>query len=201
MQRPQDNNMSDDPFTLFDIWYQDAVAREPRDPNAMCLATVGENGFPSARMVLLKGYDTTGFTFFTNCESRKGEHIKLHNKVALCFHWKSMNRQIRIEGLVELVSAQEADAYYATRPRGSQIGAWASAQSRPLDTPETLIARVAEFEKKFDSIEKIPRPPHWSGYKVIPLRIEFWEDRPFRLHHRALYVQDNNNWTQSLLYP
>ncbi|HYE50325.1 MAG TPA: pyridoxamine 5'-phosphate oxidase [Azospirillaceae bacterium] len=190
-----------DPFALFRAWLAEAEAAEPNDPNAMSLATVGPDGMPSARIVLLKGLDERGFVFYTNTESRKGDQLGAHPKAALCFHWKSLRRQIRVEGEVERVTEAEADAYFQSRPRGSRIGAWASVQSRPLPDRATLEARVAEFTARFGEAE-IPRPPHWSGYRVVPGRIEFWQDREFRLHDRRLFVRAaGGGWTDERLYP
>lgn len=193
--------MIENPFTLFDNWYQDAERTEPRDPNAMSLATLGADGRLSNRVVLMKGHDAHSFSFFTNTQSQKGAQLAATPFAALCFHWKSLNRQIRIEGRVEPVSADEADAYYKTRPRGSRIGAWASAQSQPLPDRETLVAQVEAYTQKFADIDDIPRPPHWSGYRVVADRMEFWEEQPFRLHSRTLYTLNNASWNKTLLYP
>ena len=189
-----------EPFRLFDAWFQEAKAKEPNDPEAMTLATVGADGMPSARMVLLKGVDPRGFVFYTNYESRKGQQLMAHAKAALCFHWKSLRRSIRIEGPVEQTSPEEADAYFSSRPRSSQIGAWASDQSRPLEGRFALEARVAKFTAKF-GVGPVPRPPHWSGFRIMPSRIEFWEDRPFRLHDRLVYTRDGDGWATTRLYP
>src|SRR3954451_344665 len=175
-----------DAFGLFRQWIADAEKSEPEDPNAMALATADASGVPSVRMVLLKGIDERGFVFYTNLESRKGVQLAENPNAALCFHWKSLKRQIRVEGPVEVVSDAEADEYYHSRPRGSQIGAWASRQSRPLEGRWELEKRVAEFTAKH-AIGTIPRPPHWSGFRVLPSRIEFWHDRPFRLHDRRAF--------------
>jgi pyridoxamine 5'-phosphate oxidase len=189
-----------EPFRLFDTWFQEAKAKEPNDPEVMTLATVGADGMPSARMVLLKDVDPRGFVFYTNYESWKGQQLLAHAQAALCFHWKSLRRSVRIEGLAEQTSPEEADAYFASRPRSSQIGAWASDQSRPLEGRFTLEARVAKFTAKF-GVGAVPRPPHWSGFRVRPSRIEFWEDRPFRLHDRLVYTRDGEGWATTRLYP
>ena len=188
------------PFELFDEWFKAATDKEPNDPNGVALATVGADGMPSLRMVLLKGVDGRGFVFYTNYESRKGQQLLAHPKAALCFHWKSLRRQVRIEGESEQVTPEEADAYFATRARTSQIGAWASQQSRPLTGRFELEKRVAQYTAKF-GIAAVPRPPHWSGFRVIPRLIEFWEDRPFRLHDRLVYHRDGDGWRTERLYP
>ncbi|MET1026804.1 MAG: pyridoxamine 5'-phosphate oxidase [Dongiaceae bacterium] len=189
-----------EPFQLFDRWFAEASEKEPNDPNAMSLATVGADGQPSVRMVLLKGIDARGFVFYTNYESRKGTQILENRKAALLFHWKSLRRQVRVEGDVEPVSDQEADDYYHSRPRASQIGAWASQQSRPLETRFELEKRVAQFTAKHP-VGTIPRPPYWSGFRILPQRFEFWEDRPFRLHDRLVYIQADGGWRTEKLYP
>jgi pyridoxamine 5'-phosphate oxidase len=191
---------SPDPFTLFDSWFAEAQASEPNDPNAMAIATVGADGQPSVRMVLLKGHGPDGFTFYTNLGSRKSCQLIEQGQAALLFHWKSLRRQIRIEGPVARVDDATADAYFATRSRYSQLGAWASEQSQPLDSRATFEARFAEQEARFEGTD-VTRPPFWSGYRVSPQRIEFWQDREFRLHERWLYVRDGDAWTRGMLYP
>ncbi|MBK9616949.1 MAG: pyridoxamine 5'-phosphate oxidase [Uliginosibacterium sp.] len=190
-----------DPFTLFRNWLADAEKSEPNDPNAMSLATVGEDGMPSVRMVLLKGFDEAGFVFYTNLASQKGRELAAHPKAALCFHWKTLKRQVRVEGLVTPVSEAEADAYFASRARDSRIGAWASKQSQAMQGRFELEQRVARYALKFN-IGTIPRPPFWSGYRISPQKIEFWRDKPFRLHERSLYVrQADGGWATATLFP
>jgi pyridoxamine 5'-phosphate oxidase len=189
-----------DPFELFDSWLSEAEASEPNDPTAMSLSTVGADGMPSSRMVLLKGVDQRGFVFYTNFESRKGEQILAHPKAALLFHWKSLRRSVRIEGETSSVTDEEADAYFASRPRQSQIGAWASQQSRPLEGRFELEKQVALYAAKY-AIGRIPRPEYWSGIRVKPLRIEFWQDGAFRLHDRLVYSRQGDHWSTMRLYP
>jgi pyridoxamine 5'-phosphate oxidase len=195
-----DELRSRDPIALFQEWLVEAEAAEPNDPTAMCLATVDESGAPSARMVLLKGVDQRGFAFYTNFESRKGGELASQRLAALCFHWKSLRRQVRVEGAVEPVTDAEADAYFASRARISQLGAWASDQSRPLDSRATLEARVAAMEARFAG-EAVSRPPNWSGYRVIPRAIEFWKDGAFRLHDRIVFRRAGAGWETERLYP
>ena len=190
-----------DPFTQFRTWFAEAETAEINDPNAMSVATVGADGRPSARILLLKGLDERGFTFFTNTESRKGEQLAAHQFAALTFHWKSLRRQVRIEGPVEFVTDAEADTYFASRPRGSRVGAWASQQSRPLADRATLEQAVRDAEARFDGGD-VPRPAHWTGYRVVPDRIEFWQDREYRLHDRILFIrQGEGMWGKCRLYP
>jgi pyridoxamine 5'-phosphate oxidase len=190
-----------EPFGLFGEWLKDAKAKEPNDPNAMALATVDDTGLPDVRMVLLKDFDAEGFVFYTNTLSDKGQQLLMQPKAALLFHWKSLRRQVRIRGTVTRVSDAEADAYFATRARQSQIGAWASEQSRVLETRFALEARVAEYALKF-GLGKIGRPPHWTGFRVLPEAMEFWRDRAFRLHDRVQFQRTpSGGWTVEKLYP
>lgn len=189
-----------EPYRLFAQWLEDATASEPNDANAVALATVDTDGLPDVRMVLLKGFDERGFVFYTNFDSAKGQEILSSMKAAMCFHWKSLRRQVRIRGPVEQVSDAEADEYFASRPRGSRIGAWASKQSRPLESRFALEKAVAEYTAKH-AIGEIPRPPHWSGFHIVPQSIEFWHDRPFRLHDRLVFTRNGEEWDKTRLYP
>lgn len=202
MQAEQSAIPETDPFALFEAWYGEAKASEPNDANAMALATATPDGFPSVRMVLLKGHGPDGFVFYTNAESRKGEQIRSNMRAALLFHWKSLRRQIRIEGPLVEVTNGEADAYFHSRPRVSQIGSAASDQSRPLPERQIYLDRVAALEARFPEGD-IPRPPHWTGFRLSPRRIEFWRDREFRLHDRRLFTRDKEGeaWSNTLLYP
>lgn len=192
--------MADDPFALFDAWFAEARNSEPNDPNAMALATADAAGLPSVRMVLLKGHGPDGFVFYTNRESRKAADLAANRHAALLFHWKSLRRQVRIEGAVTLATDVESDAYFASRHPDSQLGAWASDQSRPLDSRDTFEARFAAMQARFAGGD-VPRPPHWGGYRVVPDRIEFWQDRAHRLHERRLFTRSGDGWTEGLLYP
>lgn len=197
-----DFTAADDPFRLFSAWLKDATASEPRDPTAMTLATVDDDGTPNARLVLLKGVDARGFVFYTNKNSQKGRELDAHPVAALVFHWKSLNRQIRVRGPVEPVTDEEADAYFATRPKQAQIGAWASNQSAPLESRLAFEKAVALYAAKY-AIGAVPRPPYWSGYRILPLRMEFWHDRPFRLHDRIEFRRETLDapWRKTRLYP
>jgi pyridoxamine 5'-phosphate oxidase len=192
--------MAADPFQLFDEWFAEARAGEINDPEAMALATADATGQPSVRMVLLKGHGPEGFVFYTNEQSAKGEQLAASAKAALLFHWKSLRRQVRIEGTVERVPDPDADSYFATRARDSQLGAWASEQSRPLADRATFEARFEEARRRFEG-QHVPRPPYWGGYRVVPQRIEFWLDRPHRLHERRLFALRDGGWSEGLLYP
>lgn len=191
---------SDDPAALFGEWLALAAAKEPNDPNAMALATVDADGLPDVRMVLAKDFDARGVTFFTNLESAKGEELAANMKAAACFHWKSIRRQVRFRGPVSRVSDAEADAYFATRARGARIGAWASRQSRPMEGRFALERAVAEQAARF-GLGDIPRPEFWSGFRIEPQAVEFWVNRPFRLHDRLLYRRAGDGWTKTRLYP
>jgi pyridoxamine 5'-phosphate oxidase len=189
-----------DPYQLFEIWFAEARASEINDAEAMALATADPAGRPSVRTVLLKGHGPDGFIFYTNEQSAKGDDLAANPRAALLFHWKSLRRQVRIEGPVEAVSDAEADAYFGSRARDSQLGAWASDQSRPLDARDTFEQRFEAVKQRFDG-QDVPRPPHWRGYRVIPERIEFWTDRPYRLHERRLFTWNGGGWDEGLLYP
>jgi len=192
--------MATDPFALFDEWLAEARTSEINDPEAMALATADTSGQPSVRMVLLKGHGPDGFVFYTNEQSAKGEDLAANPRAGLLFHWKSRRRQVRVEGKVERVPDAQADVYFATRARDSQLGAWASDQSRRLDSRQTFESRFEEVKRRFEG-EDVPRPPHWRGYRVVPERVEFWLDRPHRLHERRLFTRDGEGWTEGLLYP
>ena len=189
-----------DPLSLFDSWFAEARATEINDSNAMTLATADANGQPSARMVLLKGHGPDGFIFYTNQQSRKASDIDENPKAAILFHWKSLRRQVRIEGPLSLVSDDAADTYFSTRGRDSQLGAWASDQSRPLDDYAIFEARFAEMTERFEGRD-VPRPPHWSGFCLTPVSFEFWQDREHRLHERRVFARNGETWTEGLLYP
>lgn len=191
---------AEEPFTLFASWLREAEASEPNDPNAMALATVDEDGLPNVRMVLLKGFDENGFVFYTNTESNKGRELLGQKKAALVLHWKSLRRQVRARGPVTIVSDAEADAYFQSRPRDSRIGAWASQQSRPLESRFALEKSVALHTAKY-AIGDVPRPPHWTGFRIAPVSIEFWQDKPFRLHDRVVFSREADGWRKVRLYP
>lgn len=188
------------PFDLFARWFAEAEAAEPNDANAMALATVDADGQPSVRVVLMKDYDPRGFVFYTNLQSDKGRALLANPRAGLDFHWKSLRRQVRIQGPVSVVSDAEADEYFAVRPRDSQIGAWASAQSRPLASRAVFEAEIAEVAARYEGAP-VPRPPHWSGFRIAPARLEFWQDRPFRLHDRVIFTPEAGGWRVHRLYP
>jgi pyridoxamine 5'-phosphate oxidase len=197
-----DFTQAEDPIALFDSWLEEAKASEPNDPNGMALSTVDADGLPNVRMVLLKGHDADGFVFYTNTQSQKGEELLGQRKAAALFHWKSLRRQVRIRGPVSLVTEAEADAYFQSRPRDSRIGAWASQQSRPLESRFALEKAVASYALKF-GVGEIPRPPHWTGFRISPIYLEFWRDGAFRLHDRIVFrrAAPSESWTKTRLYP
>lgn len=191
-----------EPFQLFESWFKEAKAKEPNDPNGMALATADASGFPDVRMVLLKSFDAAGFVFYSSAESAKGRQLEANPRAAFVMHWKSLRRQVRVRGLVEKVSDAEADAYFQSRDRGARLGAWASQQSRPLEDRLALEKRIAEYAAKY-GLGEVPRPEYWRGYRIVPLAIEFWRDRPFRLHDRLAFTRDapGRAWSKSRLYP
>ncbi|MGD9815770.1 MAG: pyridoxamine 5'-phosphate oxidase [Hyphomonadaceae bacterium] len=191
-----------EPFALFELWFKDAKEKEPSDPNGMALATADASGFPDVRMVLMKGFDHSGFVFYTNAESAKGRQLEENARAAVAFYWKSLRRQVRVRGTIEPVSDAEADAYFRSRDRGARLGAWASRQSRPLEDRLALEKRIAEYALKY-GVGEVPRPEYWRGYRLVPLSIEFWRDRPFRLHDRLQFTRTDaaSPWVKSRLYP
>ncbi|ETR76304.1 pyridoxamine 5'-phosphate oxidase [Afipia sp. P52-10] len=197
-----DFTAAEEPFALFSEWLNEAFKSEPADGNAMTLATVDKDGMPDARMVLLKGFDADGFVFYSHIDSAKGRELTAHPKAALVFHWKSLRRQVRIRGPVETVTPEEADAYFATRPKQAQLGAWASKQSQPLESRFAFEQQIAKYAAKY-VIGEVPRPPGWSGWRIVPVQIEFWHDRPYRLHDRIVFTRAtaNDAWTKTRLYP
>ncbi len=191
-----------EPFALFERWFAEAKSKEPNDPNGMALATADADGFPDVRMVLLKAADAGGFVFYTNAESNKGRQLEANPRAAVVFHWKSLRRQVRVRGLIEPVSEAEANAYFQSRDRGARLGAWASKQSRPLENRLALEQRIAEFAAKF-GLGEVPKPEYWRGYRLVPLAMEFWRDRPFRLHDRLVFTRESGAaaWAKARLYP
>ena len=190
-----------DPIKLFEEWFNEAKKTEINDPNALALATADKSGVPSVRMVLLKDFNNKGFVFYTNFNSKKGKELKSNLKASMCFHWKSLRRQVRVLGNVEEVSTEEADEYYNTRPYKNRIGAWASSQSEDLDKRDTFLKKISEFEKKYSDQNSVPRPPNWSGWRILPNEIEFWLDGEGRIHERLLYIKNKTGWKKKLLYP
>ncbi len=191
----------DNPIDLFNKWFSEAKKNEINDPNAVAVATADKKNQPNVRMVLLKGLSDKGFVFYTNFNSKKGEELKENLKASLCFHWKSLRRQVRVLGNVEEVSSEEADEYYNSRPYKNRIGAWASSQSKELNSRKTFLDKVKEFEKKYNNQNLVPRPPHWSGWRVLPKEIEFWLDGEGRIHERLVYFKNGTKWEKKLLYP
>ncbi len=196
----QTNDPAKDPIARFQTWLAEAERSEPNDPTAMALASADGDGMPNVRMVLLKGVDERGFVFYTNFESAKGNEMLANPQAAMCFHWKTLRRQVRIQGSIEVVSEGEADDYFASRAKDSQIGAWASQQSRPLEDRFALEKAVAKFAAKH-VLGAVPRPPYWSGFRLVPQRLEFWTDKPFRLHDREIFHRDGDGWWTEKLYP
>ena len=191
----------DDPYELFEKWFGEAKKKEINDPNALALATASKSGVPSVRMVLLKDFDRNGFVFYTNLNSQKGNELKENPYATMCFHWKSLRRQVRVIGKVEEVTSKEADDYYNSRPYKNRISAWASSQSQTLDKRETFLNKIKEFEKKYSDENNVPRPPHWSGWRLMPDEIEFWVDGEGRIHERLNYKNTNGEWNKEILYP
>jgi pyridoxamine 5'-phosphate oxidase len=191
----------DNPIDLFRNWFKKAEETEINDPNAVALGTADKSNRPSVRMVLLKGLSNEGFVFYTNFNSKKGSDLKTNKQASMCFHWKSLRRQVRVTGKVEQVSEEEADEYYNSRPYKNRISAWASNQSEKLDSRDTFVKKISEYEKKFSDQKKVPRPPHWSGWRILPKEIEFWLDGDGRVHERLNYTNNNSKWTKEILYP